>query len=140
MATTITGGCFCGGVRFEVTLPFSDANYCHCGRCRKHSGSEFSVQARVPREQFRLLSGEELIRVYEPEDGAVKAFCSVCGSSLFGRRWPEGDEVAIRMGTLDGDPGIRGEFHTFVDSAPSWAPVAEDGLPRYVEGYGSTPR
>ena len=41
METTITGGCLCGGVRFEATLPFSDANYCHCSRCRKHAGSEF---------------------------------------------------------------------------------------------------
>ena len=102
MATTITGGCLCGGVRFEATLPFSDANYCHCSRCRKHSGSEFGVQARVPREQFRLLSGEELITVYRPDGGRVKAFCSVCGSSLFGREWPEGDEIAIRLGALDG--------------------------------------
>jgi len=50
MAETVTGSCLCGGVRFEVTLPFSDANYCHCSRCRKHSGAEAAVTARVPRE------------------------------------------------------------------------------------------
>jgi hypothetical protein len=127
-------------VRYEVELPFTDANYCHCSRCRKHSGAAASAQARIPRERFRLLSGEELIRVYEPEDGAVKAFCSVCGSSLFGRRWPEGDEIAIRLGTLDGEPEIQPELHTFVDFAPEWAPVPDDGLPRYAEGYGSTRR
>jgi hypothetical protein len=136
MASTIGGSCLCGGVRFEAALPFTDANYCHCSRCRKHSGAEASVQGRVPREQFRLLSGEELIRVYEPaEDGAVKAFCSVCGSSLFGRRWPHGDEIAIRLGTLDGDPEIRPEFRTFVGSAPPWSLLPDDGLPRYSEGH-----
>jgi hypothetical protein len=135
MASVIRGGCLCGGVRFEVKLPFSDANYCHCSRCRKHSGSEFGVQARVPRDRFRLLAGEELIRVYEPEDGAVKAFCSVCGSSLFGRTWPEGEEISIRMGVLDGDPEIRPELHTFVDSAPPWSRIPDDGLPRYAEGF-----
>src|SRR3954453_21861445 len=135
MATTITGGCLCGGVRFEATLPFADANYCHCLRCRKHSGSEFGVQARVPRDQFRLLSGEELVTVYRPQGGRVKAFCSVCGSSLFGREGPEGDEIAIRLGALDGDPGIRPAFHTFAESAPQWAPVPDDGLPRYAEGF-----
>jgi hypothetical protein len=65
----------------------------------------------------------------------VKAFCSICGSSLFGREWPEGDEIAIRLGALDGDPGIRPGFHTFADSAPPWAPVPDDGLPRYAEGF-----
>jgi len=135
MPTVIRGGCLCGGVRFEVTLPFANANYCHCSRCRKHSGSEFGVQARVPREQFRLLAGEELISVYKPEDGAVKAFCSVCGSSLFGRRWPEGEEISIRMGVLDDDPEIRPEIHAFVDSAPPWMPIADDGLPHHTEGH-----
>jgi hypothetical protein len=135
MATTVRGGCLCGGVRYEADLPFSDANYCHCSRCRKHSGAEASAQARVPRERFRLLSGEELIVVYEPEGGAVKAFCSVCGSSLFGRRWPEGDEIAIRMGTLDDDPEIRPEFRTFVDSKAAWSEIPDDGIPHYSEGH-----
>ena len=135
MTSIVRGGCLCGGVRFEVTLPFSDANYCHCSRCRKHSGAEASAQGRVPRERFRLLSGEDLIRVYEPPDGAVKAFCSVCGSSLFGRRWPHGDEISIRLGTLDGDPRIRPQFRTFVDSAAPWSEIPDDGLPRFGEGH-----
>jgi hypothetical protein len=133
--STVRGGCLCGGVRYDVELPFSDANYCHCSRCRKHSGAEASVQARAPREQFTLISGKELIRVYEPDDGAVRAFCSVCGSSLFGRRWPEGDEIAIRMGTLDDDPEIRPEFRTVVDDRAPWAELPDDGIPGYAEGH-----
>ena len=90
----------------------------------------------MPREGFRLLSGEELISVYLPEDGAgVKAFCSRCGSSLFGRTWPEGPEISVRFGALDGDPGIRPEFHTYVDSKAPWDDIREDDLPRYAEGH-----
>ena len=59
----------------------------------------------------------------------MKAFCSVCGSSLFGNEWPEGDEIAIRFGALDGDPGIRPEFHTFVGSRAPWDELADDGIP-----------
>jgi hypothetical protein len=77
----------------------------------------------------------ELIRVFRPDDGRVKAFCSVCGSSLFGAEWPEGDEVAIRLGSLDADPGIRPQFHTFVASRAPWDEIADDGLPRYDEGH-----
>src|ERR671936_500979 len=107
MAETLRGSCLCGGVRFEITAPFLNANHCHCTRCRKHSGTFGLTQARVPREGFRLLAGEELIRVYRPSDGgAVKAFCSVCGSSLFGGTWPHGPEVSIRPRALDGHPRI----------------------------------
>ena len=80
MAETISGGCLCGGVRFEVTQPFVRSSHCHCSRCRRHSGTFGLTMARVPREGFRLLSGEELIRVYRPADeAAVKAFQELHG-------------------------------------------------------------
>jgi hypothetical protein len=88
MNRPIRGSCLCGGVRFEVDPPFLQASHCHCNRCRKHSGTAVCTQARVRREQFRLLQGEELIRVYRKGEGAVKAFCINCGSSLFGGDWP----------------------------------------------------
>ena len=136
MAASLTGSCLCGGVRFEVTLPFRRANYCHCSRCRKHSGSNALSQGRVPREGFRLVAGEELVRVYRPDAGAVKAFCSTCGSSLFGGTWPDGPEVSIRLGTLDGDPGIRPQYRSFVDSRAPWDDLPDDGLQWYA---GSKP-
>jgi hypothetical protein len=135
MTTPVRGSCLCGGVRFEVTPPFLNANYCHCSRCRKHSGAGGLVQGRVPRERFRLLQGEELIRVYRPDGGMVKAFCSVCGSSLFGRTWPEGPEISIRFGVLDDDPGLRPESHWFVDSKAPWDELPDDGLPRFAERH-----
>ena len=110
----IPGSCLCGSVRFEVEPPFLRAGHCHCERCRKHSGTAVCTQARVPKEQFTLLQGAKLIRVYGKTEGAVKAFCRNCGSSLFGGDWPDGDEVSIRMGAFDSDPGIRPQFHTWV--------------------------
>lgn len=87
----------------------------------------------MPREQFRLLSGADLVRAFRPEGGKAKAFCAVCGSSLFGGDWPDG-EVSIRFGALDGDPQIRPRYHTFVASMPPWDELPDDGLPRYPEG------
>lgn len=130
----LTGGCLCGGVRFELTRPFRRANHCHCSRCRRHSGTFGLTQGRVPRDGFRLLRGEELVRVYRPPQGMAKAFCAVCGSSLFGGTWPEGPEVSVRFGALDAEPGIRPQYHSHVDSAAPWDEIPEDGLPRYPGG------
>jgi hypothetical protein len=127
----LRGSCLCGGVRFEITQPLRRANWCHCSRCRKHAGAGGLAMGRVAREGFRLLSGEELIRVYRPDDGAVKAFCSVCGSSLFGATWPEGPEISVRLGALDDDPGIRPQYRGyFADRAP-WETIPDDGIPRF---------
>ena len=112
MTKLIRGSCLCGGVRFEVEPPFLRAGHCHCERCRKHSGTAVCTQARVMKDQFHLLRGDELIRVYGKGEGAVKAFCVNCGSSLFGGEWPDGAQVSIRMGAFDDDPGIRPQFHT----------------------------
>ena len=130
MSKALTGSCLCGGVRFEVTLPFRRASHCHCSRCRKHTGAAMSTQGRVPREGFRLLQGAGLIRNFRPEGGMSKAFCSVCGSSLFGGTWPDGPEVSIRLGTLDGDPGIRPQYHSYAADAAPWDELRDD-LPRY---------
>jgi hypothetical protein len=132
VADVVDGSCLCGGVRFEVTPPFRRANHCHCSRCRKHSGAGALTQGRVARERFRLLAGEELIRVFRPPGGgAVKAFCEACGSSLFGGTWPDGPEVSVRLGALDGDPGIRPQYRSFAGSKAAWDELPDDGLPRY---------
>ena len=129
-STRIIGGCLCGAVQYEVTGPFLRAGHCHCSRCRKHSGTAVCTQGRVRKDHFRLVSGDENLRIYQPDAGAVKVFCVTCGSSIFGGTWPEGPEVSIRLGSVDGDPGIRPQYHTFVDSKAIWDAITDD-LPQH---------
>ena len=133
--TTITGSCLCAGVTFEVDLPFLRAGHCHCTWCRKHSGTFGCTQGRVLRNQFRLTTGADLVECYRPGngDGASKAFCKTCGSSLFGGTWPEGEEVSIRLGSLNGDPEIKPQWHTFVGSRAPWDEITDD-LPQFEAG------
>jgi hypothetical protein len=127
----LTGACLCGGVRFELTAPLGPAGYCHCTRCQRRTGTAASAQASVEPGSVRFLAGEELLRAYEPEHGWGKVFCSACGSSLFSRRPGESEPASVRLGTLDGDPGVRPGYRQFVDSAAPWEPIPDDGLPRY---------
>ena len=127
----LTGGCLCGGVRFEVTEPPVMATYCHCRRCQRRSGTAASAQARLAPGSLRLLSGEELLATHRPPDGRETVFCSVCGSALFSRR--EGQHTSVRLGAFDGDPGVRPRHRQWVSSAAPWEPIPDDGLPRYDE-------
>jgi hypothetical protein len=52
-------------------------------RCRKHSGTVVGTQARVLRQQFRLLQGEELIKVYGKGKGALKLLTGVDSHGRF---------------------------------------------------------
>jgi hypothetical protein len=121
-------------VRYEITEPFERAGYCHCSRCRKLTGVPGAFNGRVKRDGFRLLSGEELLGVYRPDGSQLAAiFCRTCGSTLFRGEWPDGPTIGIRLGTLDGDPGIEPQYHMFVDSRASWDELPADGLPRHRE-------
>jgi len=101
------GSCLCGGVRFEVDRAVRLGRVtCHCSRCRKHSGAfrrDAGPACRV--RAFASCKARELISVYRPEGGRVKAFCS--GLRLepvrerVARGRPDRDPAS---GALDGDP------------------------------------
>jgi hypothetical protein len=131
----IPGSCLCGGVQFELEPPFLPPSHCHCEHCRKHSGNSGNISMGMRREQLRLLSGEELLAQYEPAPGcAIKVFCRRCGSGLFALDQEDGEKIWVRLGSLDTDPGVRVDRHTWVRSAPAWLSVPDDGLPRYATG------
>lgn len=128
----ITGACACGAVRFEVRAPFTTALYCHCNRCQRRSGAAASANARVAASALGIVAGAEEVRVWQPPDaGWPKAFCGRCGGHLFSGDREHGEYVAIRLGALDADPGIRPTWRQWVSSAASWEPIPDDGLPRY---------
>jgi len=129
----LTGGCLCGGVRFEVSAPLESAGYCHCNRCQRRTGTAASAQARVARGSFRITVGEELVRSFDPDDGFSKHFCSACGSALWSRSPHDPEVISVRLGVFDSDPGIRPEYRQFVAYAAPWEPLPDDGLPRYPE-------
>ena len=130
-AEPLHGGCLSGAVRFEITAEFVSAGYCHCTHCQRRTGTASSANGRVPQEGFQILKGAELLRAYQPEGGVPKLFCTSCGSALFSGDPFSDAEVAVRLGALDRDPGIRPHYRQFVDSAASWEPIPEDGLKRY---------
>jgi hypothetical protein len=126
----LRGGCLCGAVRFEARAPFTSARYCHCHRCQHRTGAAWAASARIDTADFEVTSGADLIRSWQPEDGMPKAFCADCGGHLFSGSL-DGDFVSVRLGAVDGDPGIRPEFHQWVSSAAPWEPIPDDGLPRF---------
>lgn len=129
----LPGGCGCGAVRFEVTAPLVAANYCHCTRCQRRSGTAASANARPEAGSFRLLSGEEKLCAWRPEDGWEKWFCGECGSAVFSRDPEDPERMSIRLGAFDTDPGIRPTVRQFVAYAAAWEAIPDDGLPRHPE-------
>lgn len=131
--TPLTGRCMCGAVRFEIDQPLVGAACCYCRRCQRRTGTGFSASGLTMPGSMHFTQGEELVHVYEPGDGWNKAFCSNCGSQIHTVNPENPDLVAVRLGAIDQDPGVRPLGHQFVDYASDWYPVPDDGLPRFPE-------
>lgn len=114
----ITGGCFCGQVRYEVAAPLLNARSCHCSRCRKAFSGAGSAYAEVEAGSFTWLSGEPLLTRYESDTGWGLSFCGVCGTTLCGTH--EGTVHGVTLGSVDGDPGVEISMHIFVGSKAPW--------------------
>jgi hypothetical protein len=129
----IRGSCLCGGVQFEARKVQGPFELCHCTRCRKVTGSAFAAGIYVAHDDFKMLQGQELVRVYEaPIRQAPPAyhscFCSRCGS-----RVPDAFSCAplieLPAGSLDSDPGLRPDTHIHVEGKAPWFTIS-DGLPQ----------
>lgn len=127
------GSCLCGEVIYEITGSLGVFQYCHCSRCRKFTGSAHAANIIVAPNQFKWLSGEELLGRFEVPRARhfATSFCKNCGSSL---PWKTTSEkaVVIPAGTLDGDPELRPFQNIYYESRADWYEDASD-LIRYEE-------
>lgn len=130
----LTGRCLCGAVRFEISEPLVSSHYCHCTRCQRRTGTASSAGGMTREGTFSITRGDDLITGYDPGGGGwLKSFCSVCGGHVFSTDPDTPGRYGVRLGAIDGDPGIRPAARQFVAYAAVWEPIPEDGLPRYPE-------
>jgi len=128
---SVTGGCFCGAVRYRVDGRLRDARSCHCSRCRKAFSAQASAYALVDADEFAWAGGEELLTSYAGRHGFGLQFCSRCGSTLCGTF--DGRVHGVTLGCVDGDPGVEIGMHIFVGSKAAWE-VLPEGVNAFEEG------
>ena len=127
------GSCLCNTVRYRITGPIVNFQYCHCSRCRKFTGSAHAANLFTRPEHLEWLTGEDSVGGYtmDAEPGFLTAFCKNCGSSLpnmssTGRFW------VVPAGTLDEDPEARPLRNIFWGSRAPWH-LDSSALPRHDE-------
>jgi len=118
---TITGGCYCGAIRFQtVQSPIYQAN-CHCSNCRRAIGAQAVAWITVNRENFQFTSGRP--KGYRTDTGAWRTFCDGCGTSLTYERDSRPGEIDITTGSLDHPEDFPPSKDVFSDEKLSWVPL-----------------
>ncbi len=127
----LTGSCFCRALTYAIGAPLTEAQSCHCSRCRKVFSGAGSAFAFLAAGSFEWTSETGSLSRYATEGGWEIGFCARCGSTLCGIH--EGTVKGITLGTVDGDPGIQLSRHIFVGSKASWDHIGGDAE-RFEEG------
>jgi hypothetical protein len=122
----LEGSCACGRVRYEIRGELiGPVTYCHCWRCRKHSGSSFGTTSGVKAEEFAVVAGEELLSSWESSPGTRRFFAGCCGSPIFKREDAVPQVLGFRLGTLDSDPRRTADLHFMVGSKVPWVEIRD---------------
>ena len=66
------GSCLRGNVEYEIRGELEPDYFCHCGRCRKASGSAFGANAMIASRDFSVTAGEASFRFFKAETGLTR--------------------------------------------------------------------
>jgi len=127
----LNGRCFCGAVEYVVEDAFRYAAYCHCSKCRRHTGSAFSAFAGIEIDKFAVRAGASDLRKLSESPSGHDGFCSRCLSPLYSIV-RERKFVHIRLGSLIDVPGHKPDHHIHVASKAPWHEITDD-FPQYAE-------
>ncbi|KAE8155298.1 Mss4-like protein [Aspergillus avenaceus] len=104
MATsTLTGGCLCNKITYQIENATPKIAICHCNTCKRHTGSGFSTNMIVPKPFFKYTSGTPKIFLDTSGDSGQevpKHFCGDCGTAL---NVQPNDKpiIVVRAGTIN---------------------------------------
>ncbi|MBL8393466.1 MAG: GFA family protein [Candidatus Accumulibacter sp.] len=133
MSTSLTGGCLCGAVRYESSVPPVMTGNCHCRDCQRASGSAYAPTLFAPSAAVTI-TGEVKYFTNKGSSGRAvsRGFCPGCGSQLFGTVEQMPGLLAIRAGTLDDPSLFQPAIDLFTSRAPAWD-FMDPKLPKFPE-------
>lgn len=89
--------------------------------CRRWGGAFYAAQTGDSCE----VNGEENVAIYRSSNWAERAFCRICGSSLWFRFLPTGKQ-SFSAGLFDEATHRAIEKEIFVDERADWCMIAGD--------------
>ena len=123
---TVSGGCLCGKIRFEVPAEPMIQVLCHCTDCQTVSGSAFYTAYLVPLDQLKAVSGEPGRFEVIAQSGHVNArcFCWDCGSRVWAEL--EGGRASVNGMALDDRSHFKPDANHRLETAPAWCAINEE--------------
>ena len=113
-AAAITGGCFCGAIRYRVSAT---------------TGAPFVTWATFPAAAFVFTAGMPAELRATPR--AVRQLCAACGTALTFRETARPGSVDVTVGSMDHPDAMVPAAHIWTSSQLAWLRLGDD-LPRHA--------
>ncbi len=138
MKLPITGGCYCGAVRYESTAEPLIMVKCHCRDCQKVSGGPYVPAVVFPLTAFRVTHGAVRRFGTQSDRGGhnVRGFCPECGSRLTGAENTERGVIAVVASSLDDPTIFVPKLDMYTADAQPWD-LLDDKTPKFPGGMPS---
>ena len=127
----ITGGCYCGKIRYEVNGLQEGAFQCHCRECQYITGGNSNIVIVYAESDFIYTKG--VITTFsrsDLENPVTRHFCGTCGTGIGTRSPSRPNSMIVKVGTLDNPEEYQAQaaiftcdqqaYHHIPDSIPSF--------------------
>ena len=123
--STITGGCHCGAIRYQVEGEAIVHALCHCRDCRLHAGAPVVGWTMYADDAVKVTKGEP--KVYHSSEHARRHFCGDCGTGLF---YVNADMlpgvIDVQSATYDDPDAVPATMHIQVAERLRWMERAHE--------------
>jgi hypothetical protein len=119
----LRGSCLCRAVVYSAAGPVESASHCYCTMCQKQHGAGAGSYANIGRAELVIERGQALITEFASSKHGRRAFCQMCGSTLFWRSEQSPDRIAVALGTIDSGFVEHVDIELHTDTKPSWLPM-----------------
>jgi hypothetical protein len=129
--TALTGGCDCGGLRYELTRSALFVYCCHCTWCQRETGSVFALNALIQTTALKLTHGEPQLISTPIESGCGQqiARCGDCQLALWSHYGGRNTAFSfVKVGTLDNPNLLPPDIHIYTRSKQAWLKLPDEAL------------
>ena len=102
----ISGGCYCGSLRYEANGDVEASIQCHCRECQYITGGNPNVIMIMPLSGFVFVKGiPKTFKKKDIEKAVTRLFCENCGTGIGTKNPNRPNSIILKVGTFD-DPSI----------------------------------
>jgi hypothetical protein len=116
----LAGGCLCGATRWQAAAAPRAVHHCHCGMCRRWTGSGLATLVWFERRHVAWPGSPP--EIFRSSPIATRSHCARCGTPL-ALAYDARADIALAAGTLDRPEAVTPTHHYGVEGRLPWADI-----------------